>query len=330
MYKRNVNLILIAGIILTLVMAIAGCTGSTTSDNGATPTPLPSNTVRIGITSSDTMDPLTAYAPLKDYLQKETGYDIVLYKCIDDQVAYSAMQSKKVEVAFTGPIAYGNSYRAVGYGDAATRGKGEVFGIGTDANGNMTRYAYIIGTTEVAQALGITTPLQGTQGMDTFKNAMNSHKGLYSFKWADTGSTYSFGIQRIAMFQSGLNVSDVFSTAANYAADIDTEVKSVDQKKLDIGTASSSTYDRLVASGAISPANVKILWMSDPIPNPPVYYRADLPQDEKDKIKNAILNAPADVLAPTGMSGYKACDQSTYADMPALGQTLESINKQNM
>jgi len=323
--KNIINLLSAIGMILIIAVSISGCTGSASTNATSIPAQASNpNTIRIGISPSDTQNVINAYTPLKDYLQKETGYDIELDKCIDDSVVFNEMQSKKIEVAFTGPIAYGSSYTAAGYGDPSTRGKGEAFGIGVDENGNTTRYAYIVSTPEVAQALGITTPLRGKEGMTTLKADLEGHKNEYSFKWGDTSSSYAFGMQRLTMDDVGMKLSDL-TTKTGFASSQVSAVTGVSENTTDISTVSSVIFDNLTSGGAINSSNVKILWISDPVQNPPVYYRSDLPQDVKDKLENAILNAPAEVIKPTGISHYKSCDNSTYADMPAIATRLGKI-----
>lgn len=325
MDKRNVKLILMAGVILTVVTAMAGCMGA--SDINITPTPDASNpnALHVGISSSDTNDVKNAYGPLADYLKNATGYDIEFYVGADDDAVANELKSRKVDVAFTGPISYGMAYLSEGYGDPATRGKGELFGIGTDANGNTTRYSYIIGTPEVAQALGITSPLQGQAGMTALTDKLNGHKDTYSFSWSDTADSYGYSIPRIAMGNAHFDLNSMKSTG--FGSSQDDTVKAVGQKTTDMAAVSSSEYDSMIAGGQTSPSSVVILWTSDPVPNPMAYYRSDLSQDEKDKIKNAILNAPADVLKPTGITQYKAADDSTYASIPPQSKALEELQQ---
>ena len=323
MDKRNVKLILMAGIILTVVTAMAGCMGTSNIDVTPTPDASNPNALHVGISPSDTSDVKNAYAPLKDYLQKQTGYEVEFYVGSDDDAVANELKSKKVDVAFTGPISYGMAYLSEGYGDPATRGKGELFGISADANGSTTRYAYLIGTPEVAQALGITTPFQGQAGMTKLTDALNNHKNTYSFSWSDTADSYGYSIPRIAMGNAQFDLNSMKSTG--FGSSQDETIKAVSQKTTDLAAVSSTDYDSMIASGQISPSSVVVLWVSDPVPNPMAYYRSDLPQDEKDKIKNAILNAPADVLKPTGLTQYKAADDNAYASIPTQSKSLEVL-----
>jgi len=67
-------------------------------------------------------------------------------------------------------------------------------------------------------------------------------------------------------------------------------------------SAASATHDRTAAGGQISVLYVKILWTPDPISQFPDVLQELSAQDRSDRLRTAILNAPADVLVTARMS----------------------------
>ena len=127
------------------------------------------------------------------------------------------------------------------------------------------------------------------------------------------------------MENAKFNISTLKNTGFGNSQD-DT-IKAVSQKTIDLAAVSSTEYNNMIASGQISPSSVVVLWTSDPSRTSWPTTESDLPQDEKDKIKNAILNAPADVLKPTGITQYKAADDSAYSGIPAQSKSLEELQQ---
>ena len=59
--------------------------------------------------------------------------------------------------------------------------------------------------------------------------------------------------------------------------------------KVQAGAISFNTYTRLVEAGLMEEDDMTVLWKSDPIPTGPIMVRADLPQELKDRLRDAYL-----------------------------------------
>lgn len=321
MDRKNSYLLLIVGMILTIVfVTVAGCTGSNGSTATTTPTPAPAATptpkiVLSVVPSENATSTINAFTPLKDYIHNVTGYDIQLYVATDYTGVITAMQSKHVDVAFFGPLSYAM---------ATTRADAVAFAEGYNTYNRSFYYSYMLATPEVASALGITSSLQGADGMKTLKTLLDAHKGQYTYSFVDPASTSGYGIPRAAMAMAGIDPAVEFKKTG-FAGGHDADALAVKQKTADMASCQISTYDKLIASGQITPQTDVIIWTSDPIPESPFAYRNDLAQDVKDNIKNAILSAPADVLKPAGYNKFVAADDSVYTQIKALQAQLEAL-----
>ncbi|HMK47827.1 MAG TPA: phosphate/phosphite/phosphonate ABC transporter substrate-binding protein [Methanocella sp.] len=348
MIKMNNNIVLIAGIFAIIaIVAIAGCTGSASNNPTGTPdastaaspgttgsstTPngttgssaaLTTNasqpvTIRFGIIpgSDTTQTVMTKYEPLRAYLENSTGYKWELYVGTDYTSVITAMQTKHIEVGSYGPLSY-----AV----AADNAGAQAFAQGLDKNGDLYYHSTIQATPAVAQALGITTPLNGTDGLKTLKTKLDAHQGQYTLAYVDPESTSGYGVFRGTASIVGLDPSTEFKKTA-FLGGHPAVGLAVAAGTSDMGVMSDSTLNKMLSDGEIKNGSVVELWVSDPIPNSPIAYRSDLPQDEKDKIANAFINAPSDVLVnSTGSYSFKAADDSVYAPVHDLAIALSKL-----
>ena len=323
MKRTTLNITLIASIFLILaVVAIAGCTGTATNNPSGTPSGTSSSssssnfhTLNVATTPGAGKDVM--YAPLIAYLHNATGYDINFQVASTDAGVSTAMQSGKVDLAFAGGLPYVMANETFG---------AQIIAMALDTHGNNTYNSLIIGTPEVAQTLGITTPLVGQSGMDTLKADLDKNQGKFTYTFVSPGSTSGYGIPRVAMYQSHLDPTYEFK-AVGFSGGDAASILSVSQKTVDLSTCSGVTWNLDVVNSSMTSVvnNVKVIWISDPIPQSTAYIRSDLPQDVKDKITQAILNAPASVYIPTGYGGYIRTTDSNYTIIHNLNKVLQQL-----
>lgn len=312
---------LFAGLIVIIaIVLVAGCTGASGSsaNHDSTPNPVPTSIHKISLSlvpTENAQESIKKFTPFKDYLQSATGYDIELYTATDYTSVITAMQSKKIDVAFFGPLSYAM---------ASERSGAVAFAMGRNTYNRTFYYSYMLATPETSAELGITNPLQGIDGMKTLKSKLDSHKGEYTYSFVDPASTSGYGIPRAAMAMAGIDPAVIFRKTG-FAGGHDANALAVKQKTADLASCQISTYDKLIASGQITPQTDVIIWTSDPIPEQPFAYRSDLPQEVKDRIRDAILNAPTDVLKPLGYNKFVVADDKVYTQIKAMQNQIEAL-----
>ena len=348
MQKNNTKLMVIAGILMiAAVVAVAGCTGSNSSNNptptvgsatttttgSASPTATASmttvatggstsltpgfTTLNIGAVPSENAAEVTAeYTPLCNYIHNVTGWTVNLYVATDYTGVVTAMASKKIDVGFFGPLSYCMANEQAG---------AQAFAMGLGTNNSTVYYSYTVATPAVAKALGITTPLQGQAGMNQLKTLLDAHKGQYTYTFTDPASTSGYGIPRAAMAVAGFDPNTEFKQVG-FVGSHDASLLGVIKGTADMGSVASDTYNKYVANGNVTGSNVYIIWKSDPIPESPAAYRGDLPQSVKNEIQNVILNAPPSIIEATGASNYMATNDSAYSQVYALENALNNIS----
>ena len=333
--KAKKNMILIAGaaIVIIAIVAIAGCTSSgapattnTPTSNAPTATakatPVPNGTVvRWGIIpGSDTAQTVTTkYQPMVDYLNQATGYNWQVFVGTDYTSVITAMQTKHIEVGTYGPLSYAM---------AADTAGAQAFAQGLNKAGDLYYHSTIVATPATAQALGFTgnfTPLQGQDGLATLKTKLDAHKGQYTMAYVDPASTSGYGVFRGTASLVSLDPSTEFSKTA-FLGGHPAVLLSVAKGTSDLGVCSDSQLTLSIAAGTVKQGQAITIWVSDPIPNSPVAYRSDLPQDEKDKIKAAFLACPQSImLNATGSYSFRAADDSIYAPVHDLATALNKL-----
>lgn len=103
----------------------------------------------------------------------------------------------------------------------------------------------------------------------------------------DPNSTSSFVIPVGAMMKAGIDpIKDMEKVlvVGSHA----TSLQAVQQGNVDVSASSFSSYNKAVNQGMIDPEQVKPIFRSDPLPNPPLALRSNLPADVKATLREAI------------------------------------------
>jgi len=104
--------------------------------------------------------------------------------------------------------------------------------------------------------------------------------------------------------------------------------------KVQAGAISFNTYTRLLERGLIQADDMTILWKSEPIPTGPVMVRADLPEEIKERLRQAYLNlndsgepvfeAMKDVYRTEDLRFYPAVD-TDFDGLRAIARNVDTF-----
>lgn len=255
------------------------------------------------------------YTPIKDWLAKELGVKIELRTASDYTGVVEAMRGKKVDFAHFGPFSYVL---------ASDRADAVAFAKYINEKGEGVYRSILQCTPEVALALSISIPLEGEEGMRILAEKFNEHKGDFTFAFTDPASTSGFAIPRYYMYKAGLNPDDTFKKV-NYVGGHDASILGVKNKTLEIGATNDETYSKLLDKGQISEKTNIIIWISPDIPNDPLAYRKDLPEDLKEKLSNAITRVPENLLEKAHLKKYVRASDSEYDVIKDVKKILDEI-----
>jgi phosphonate transport system substrate-binding protein len=201
--------------------------------------------------------------------------------------------------------------------------------VGIDSRGKSTYRSYLVATPETAQKLGISTPLEGEQGMKTIAQKLEKFEKQLTFTFTDTASTSGHAIPRYFMWKVGLDPDKTFKKVG-FSGTHDAAELMVKNKTVDMAADNDMTNPAMVAAGKISPETNIVIWESPPIPGSPVAYRRDLPEETKEDLKKAITTVPEDankVKAFGNITGWKIVSDADYTLIKEVKKVIDTLGR---
>src|SRR3989344_2327171 len=242
-----------------VVLVLAGCQTqeAKTTDKGEI------KVLKMGlIPADDAEEMLRDYEPIRTYLSEELGIPVEIQVTSDYTAAIEAMRAKHIDMAWFGPFSYIIAANVAG---------AEVMANGVRRDTGQSTYKSVIVT-------------RADSGIKTLEDL----KGK-SFAFVDPASTSGNLIPRKMLIESGIDPDRDFS-AVFYAGTHNAVELAVANGKVDAGADSDTSYDRMVKAGEIDPKVNVVVYKSSPIPGSPIVIRKDLPQELKDRARQALVN----------------------------------------
>jgi phosphonate transport system substrate-binding protein len=240
------------------------------------------------IPADDATEMLRQYEPVVEYLEDRLGMDVEVEVTTDYTAAITAMKNKHIEMAWFGPFSYIL---------AAEEAGAEALVNGVRRDTGKATYKSII----------ITKPDSGIETLDDLKGR--------TFAFVDPASTSGNLIPRKMLMENGIDPDEDFSTIY-FAGTHDAVELAVKNGTVDAGALGDTTHHRMLNEGHVSAEEVRIVHESVPIPGSPIVVRGDLPQDLKDRIKQALIDMDEQTIMRVGGWGdierYEAVTDSDY------------------
>lgn len=203
------------------------------------------------------------YIGLIKIIEKLTGYKIEPIKITDYNAAVESMRAGRAQIAWYG----GKTYIV-----AAEIAEAEAFAAGVrkgETNANYFTYFIV--------------------PKDSQLNTLIDTKGKI-LAMNNIGSTSGDLIPQVELLKINISVKNDFKNVF-YAGSHDACLLSVLNGHADVCAMSSRNFDARLADGTFKRSEVKIIHTSPPVPPPPLAYSKRLPQNVRDKIKSATLEA---------------------------------------
>lgn len=268
------------------------------------------------IPAEDPKAMLAQYKPMAQWLEKEIGQCIELKTSTDYTGVIEAMRAKKVDIAWFGPFSYAM---------AAQRAGAEAFAVGMNSKGITTYKSYLVATPKVAKALDITTPLVGLEGMKQLNAKLTPHNGKYLMAFTDVASTSGYAAPRYFMHKAGIDPKKTFKKVS-FTGTHDAAELVIKNKIMDIVADNDISYPKMIQSGKISKETNVVIWESSPLPGSPLAYRGSLDSDIKEKIKNAIVKVPKNIVTGYGeITGYKIVDDKEFDIIKDMKKVIDEV-----
>ena len=205
------------------------------------------------------------YKALIKITEKLTGFSIETIKVTDYNSAVEAMRAGRAHIAWYGGKTY---IKAAEIADA------EAFAAGVrPGETNANYYAYFV--------------VKNDSELKNFKDVKGKVLALNSI-----GSTSGDLIPQVELSKINLSIRDKnHFKKVYYAGSHDACLLSVLNKQADVCGTSSRNFEARLKDKTFMMHQVRIIHKSSPVPPPPLAYSKNIPLEDRNKIKKAILEA---------------------------------------
>lgn len=208
---------------------------------------------------------MVAFSELAEYLTQALGRKVELIQATSYAPTIEAMRSAKIDIIRAGgPFTYMIAHDKAG-AEAIVR-------VGTSDGPGLYRSAIVA---------------HPGSGIETMEDLV-ARAGEIDFAFVDPASTSGHLIPRARLESAGINPDTGFARTIFTMSHTNSAMTLI-SGKVHAGAISYNTYERLVEKGLMKPGDMKILWLSDPIPSGPIMVRQGLPRELKDRIHDAYL-----------------------------------------
>jgi len=241
---------------------------------------------------------LADYQPVFEAVGRLTDISFDLKVGQSYNAVVEAMCNGAAEVAFMGPVTYLQAHE---------RGCAELLAVGV-LDGESIYHAGLLTAADA--------PYQSVADL----------KGA-SVAFGDINSASSFVFPMAMILDAGLDpVADlgVVHLAGSHA----NSLAVLSQGQVDVAAASLDSFEKAIGQGAIDPARVRVLAVSDPIPYPPLVMSSRLSDDLKARLREGFSRVhQAEGVSPEMVRGYggKQVDRYDTEFSPAEFDTAAKV-----
>jgi phosphonate transport system substrate-binding protein len=201
-------------------------------------------------------------AAILEIVAKHTGMKIDTFVGSDYNGTIEALRNGHVDVALLGPFSYVL---------ATTQAPVEAFAVTVIARTMQPSYKSII----IARSESPISSLETIKGR--------------TFAFVDPGSTSGYMVPAAAFVTAGITPEKDLGKVM-FSGGHDATIVAVGEGKVEAGAVADRIYERGCAKGLADCSKLKVVWTSDPIPNDPLLYRKNLPEDTKKAVRDAFYS----------------------------------------
>jgi phosphonate transport system substrate-binding protein len=232
--------------------------------------------------------------PLKAHLERSLKKEIELIVTTDYSSMIEAMRFGRIEIAYFGPFSYVLA--------KSRAPQIEPFAVGIE-RGEPTYNSIVI-----ARAGGQVSMLSDLRGKD--------------FAFGDQASTSSHLIPRALLLKNGLDGGKDYRVV--HLGAHDAVARAVQNGQVPAGALSKAIFESLVDRKTIDAGKIKILAVSEPIPNYPMVIQGNLAPQLKAEIRKSFLDLKdPDVLKAFRVQGFARTDDAAYDILRETAKILD-------
>lgn len=290
---------------LLAALLVAGCAPGGAGDEQARP-------LRLAYLPGEE-DPegrMVAFSGLAEYLSAHMGQEVELIQAVSYAPTIEAMRASKIDfMRAGGPFTYMIAHEKAG--------AEAIVHVGTSAGPGLYQSAIVA------------WPGSGIESLQD----LVARAAEIDFAFVDPASTSGHLVPRARLETLGIDPDEAFGRTI-FTMSHTNSAMTIISGKVQAGAISLNTYERLIERGLIKADDMTILWKSDPIPTGPVMVRADLPEEIKDRLRQAYLDlndsgepvfeAMKDVYRTEDLRFYPALD-ADFDGLRAIARNVDSF-----
>jgi phosphonate transport system substrate-binding protein len=231
-----------------------------------------------------------------DKLGAATGMKVEAFVGSDYNATIEALRSNKIEVALLGPFSYVL---------ATTQAPVEAFAVTVTAKTMSPSYHSII----IAKKDSALTSLDSLRG--------------HTFAFVDPGSTSGSLMPSAAMHEKNI-VPEKDLKKVMYSGGHDASILAVAEGKVEAASVADRIFAGACDKQLVDCSKIKVIWTSEAIPNDPMLYRKNLPEDLKKKIRDAFYGIKDMTFGEMGT--VARFDPATDADYDVIRKIAKILN----
>src|SRR5271156_2526083 len=250
------------------------------------------------------------YAPFMDYLSKELGVPVKLRLANDYAAVIEGQRAGNIQIAYYGPASYSTAY--------LTGVKTEPFVTTRNNDGAIGYYSVIYVKTD--------SPYKEIQDL----------KGK-TIGFVDPNSTSGYNAPRFFLHKINIDVDSFFGksiiTGSHENAVIALEKGTVDCAANWWNADNDSNLTRMADKGMVKKDDFRVIFKSGLLPGSPYAYLSSLPDDLKQAVTAAFIDAPTkdkaafDRLSDAKDKEFVAVTHKDYADTVEMIQYVDDMRK---
>jgi phosphonate transport system substrate-binding protein len=278
-------------LVLLICLFLASCSDPSSSKNSEE-----ERTIHIAvIPTEDAQQQLLHLEPLRGYLSRTIGVPVEFQITTDYTAAIEALRANHVQMAWLGPFSYVLACDLVDITPV-------VGGIRKDTN-NIYYESIIL--------------VRADSGIESLADLPG-----HTFAFVDPASTSGYLFPLAELLEAGINPERDFE-AVVYAGSHTAVELAIANGQVDAAADSLPSYNLMVEEGAVDPEQVRIIWVSDPIPPSPVVARQDLGDDTIRRVREVLVTAGPEVISFEGeIAGYAPVSDSDYDVIREVAQRV--------
>lgn len=226
------------------------------------------------------------WVPLMEYLSRVTGREWRLHIVSDYTTAVIALDKGWADMVHLGAASFGLAHE--------------------EMEGNLVAIAAYADARDGKSIYWARIWTRADSGIESIEDLQGA-----SFAFADPGSTSGYKVPSEYLASQSVTLGEEF-----FAGSHQTAIVAVWSGTCDAGAASSRRIEEAVREEVVDGSMVNILWSSPPIPSGPMCVRADMPEELRLKIRQALIDCPARIIWTYNpkVFGFTEMSNDDYAD----------------